>query len=83
MLEIVVKFAVHLSLVAACPSMRGTVVPAPATASVVMLCEPALVVAKRALIPNLHLWSIPVHRDTQGANSRDVKPSDLQALSHD
>ena len=26
MLESVVKFAVHLSLVAACPSMRGTVV---------------------------------------------------------
>ena len=40
MLENDVKCVVYLSLVAACPSMRGTVVPAPATASVVMFCEP-------------------------------------------
>ena len=38
--ENVVKFAVHLSLVAACPSMSGTLVPAPATASVLMFWEP-------------------------------------------
>merc|ERR1712078_647684 len=35
------------------------------------------------MITTLYLWDIPMHRQTQGANPRDVKPTDLQALSHD
>ena len=42
-----------------------------------------LVVVKRALIPILYLWIIPMHRQTQGANPRDVRPANLQALSHE
>ena len=38
---------------------------------------------ERALIPILYLWIIPMHRQTQGANPRDVIPADLQALSHE
>ena len=42
-----------------------------------------LVVVKRAMIPILYLWIIPKYRRTQGANPRDVKPTDLQTFSHD
>ena len=57
--------------------------PLPATASVGMFCEPLSLWWKGALIPILYLWIIPKDRQTQGANPRDVKPVDLQALSHD
>ena len=42
-----------------------------------------LVVVKGALIPILYLWIIPMHRQTQIANPRDVKPADLQSFSHE
>ena len=41
-----------------------------------------LIVVKRALILILYLWIIPMHRQTQGANPRDIKQADLHALSH-
>ena len=33
--------------------------------------------------PILYTWIIPMHRQPQGANARDVKPTDLQTFSHD
>ena len=41
-----------------------------------------LIVVKKDLIPILYLWIIPMHRQTQGANPRVIKPADLHALSH-
>ena len=38
--DIVDKLVVHLRLVAGCPSMTGTAALAPATARVLMFCEP-------------------------------------------
>ena len=81
--ENVVRLAVHLSLVAACPSMRGHGGRSARNCECGHVLRATLVVVKRALIPILYLWIIPMHRQTQGANPRDIKPTDFQALSHD
>ena len=79
--ENVVRLAVHLSLVAACPSMKGHGGTRNCECGHVL--RATLAVVKPALIPILDLWIIPMHRHTQGANPRDVKPTDLQALTHE
>ena len=81
--ENVVRLAVHLSLVAECPSTRGTMAPVARNCECGHVLRATLVVVKRALIPILYLWIIAKLRQTQGANPRDVFPAHLQAFSHD